>query len=169
MNTVAITREKTAGTKWGWMVVALLALGGVAWYTGAVDSILHRGGRGSNSDRAEFYAQALAAGITQAATWPKSEADLLQAFWKCIAAKDYHQATIYCPGSKESDFGAYSAMPTKPEIEIGKPEAHPRAAGVTLWPIKVTFAGYGPKTIKLAINRAPDGRLLIDGQHSIWW
>ena len=162
----AVNTQNPWFARLGWLVVIVLAGGAIAWYTG-VPERMHP--RAASQERAEIYRQTVAEVAKQSAAWPQTESDLLREFWKCIASKNYKQAILYCPGSKESDYAAYSRMPTQPEITVGSAEPHPTAAGVKLWPMKVVFAGYGAKTIKLAVQRLPGGQLTIDGQHSIWW
>jgi len=142
-------------------VAALLAAGYFGWW--------YYQGKETTTDRATVYKAAIETGSKQATTWPKTEQELVATFWSAIAQQKLEQAVIYCPGSTASDYKAYSYMAPGKDIKIGKPEPHPHAKGVQLWPFEASFRGYGAKTIKLAVAKLPDGRLAIDGQHSIWW
>jgi hypothetical protein len=166
MNTTRIKPQSRRTTKLGWLVAASLAIGGITWYSGAWD---HLSPKSETQQRGDIYARSVSEVAKQSATWPRTEPALLQEFWKSVASKNFKQAVIFCPGSKESDFAPYTKMPSRENVTVGDPEQHPSAAGVKLWPMKVVFEGFGPKTIKLAVNRLPNGQLAIDGQHSIWW
>jgi type II secretory pathway pseudopilin PulG len=122
------------------------------------------------SERAKAAAVAIEAGARQAPTWPATPQALIEEFWKAASAKDYARLMVLCPGSVEADFKRnYDQWTPSPARSIGPPEAHPRAQGVQLYPVKVDFPGYPGKTIKMAVAKLDDGRLAIDGQNTIWW
>lgn len=150
-----------------WGIVAVAVISAFGWYSGMADGLL--GGGAGDADREGIYKAAITQAEGQATGWPKTEDELLRQFWKCIATGDIKQVTVYCPGSKEGDYVAYSHMKPKEQIQVGTPAPHPTAKGVMLWPVRSSFARYGDKTIKLAVARLQSGQLVIDGQHSIWW
>lgn len=120
-------------------------------------------------ERIRIYQESLEKGAQQAATWPKTEQAFLADFWKAMAAKDMAKVMMMSPGAKAEDFGPYSFFVVQGLAAIGKPEPHPTAPNVTLWPVKVNFQKFPNKTIKLALYRLPDGRLAVHGKYSIWW
>ncbi len=120
--------------------------------------------------RAQAYNQAMEKGHAQIATWPKTERELVLDFWGAVRRKDYERLTLLCPGSIADDYSPYCEKWTpEPPSAIGNPEANPSAPNFPLIPVKVSFPGFPNKTIKMALVRAQDGRLIIDGDHTIWW
>lgn len=162
-------RKPHQRSKFGWSLLAVAVLAAGGWYFGITDRLLPGSAAASNNERAILYTAAVTQAAVESDTWPKSEQDLLREFWKNIALNNIEQAALYCPGSKESDYSAYTRMKTTEQVKLGTPVAHPRAKNVKVWPMQVQFAGIGTKTIKLAITRTHSGQLVIDGQNSIWW
>jgi hypothetical protein len=119
--------------------------------------------------RKSAYEEAVAAGAAQAATWPKDEQQMAIRFWQDAAAKNWDQLLLYSPGATKDDFAIFMQFPPQQPKAVGKPEPHPTAQGVTLWPVTVPFPGFPNKTVKMAFFRLPDGRLAVDGQNTIWW
>lgn len=123
-----------------------------------------------DGDRTRVYRQAVERRAQKAATWPKTESELLTGFWQAASRKDFAQLILYCPGAVEKDFRQHMEKWIPSEAKhIGPPEPHPRDPKVTLYPVTVDFPGYPNKTVKMAVTRMSDGLLGIDGQHTIWW
>ena len=121
-------------------------------------------------ERRKAATKALAKGAAEKEIWPASPEALIREFWEAAHNKDYDKLLVLCPGSVKSDFVTYYDKWTpSPAKTIGKPEAHPIVKGVVLYPTAVSFPGYPNKTIKMAVARSNDGRLIIDGKNSIWW
>lgn len=123
----------------------------------------------SAEDRTALYLDAMERSEAAAEAWPQSQNAIVTDFWQAIHEKNWDVVTMYCPGSSKDDFFMYDKWTPSPVKAIGQPEPHPEAPGVMLLPIKVDFPGYPNKTIKLATMHLQDGRLAIDGQHTIWW
>jgi hypothetical protein len=161
--------NKISGSqKLRWSIVVLVIVGITLWYTGAAARLVGSGAP-SEEQRKALGEKAVAVAAAQAATWPKTEPELIQAFWSAISAADMKQATLYCPGSTESDYSSYTRLKPLIDCQVGSAQSHPRAKGVTLWPVQVKFTYYGKKSIKLATRRSSAGQLIIDGQNSVWW
>ncbi len=119
------------------------------------------------SERENLFAEARQRASQLGEPWPANERQLVLRFWQAIAEGDLDTATILCPGSKADDFSTYMQFRPRPATAVGNPEPHPTQPGVVLVPARVPFPGMPNKTIKLAILKIADGRLAIDGQHSI--
>jgi hypothetical protein len=77
---------------------------------------------------------------------------------------------LLSPGSVPADFKTYyDKFTPSPPGSVGSPEPHPKVSGVTVYPVTVPFPWFPNKTLKMALSRTPDGRLVIDGRNSIWW
>ena len=126
-------------------------------------------GEVSKNERTVLFEAAFAKGKQQAATWPKTEQAMAADFWKAMVDKNMDQVLVLCPGSKKEDFGPYAFFAPLSLGAIGAAEPHPNAPNVKIWPVKVNFQKFPNKTIKMAFFRLPDGRLAVDGQHTIWW
>lgn len=122
----------------------------------------------SELERNKKYSNMLAQ-VDKSVTWPKTEQDLIKAFWEAIAQKNLEQATIYCPGSVESDYNGYTRLNPSPKIHIIQSQIHPESKEVSVWTCQVNFSYIEKKTLKFAIAKSPSGRLIIDGKKTIWW
>lgn len=124
----------------------------------------------SKADRAEAYRVAIETGQAERGTWPGSPEEVIREFWEAASRKDYARLKVLSPGSVESDFRTYYDRWTpSPAKSVGKPELHPQNAKITLYPTVVSFPGFSNKTVKMAVERAEDGRYIIDGRNTIWW
>lgn len=124
--------------------------------------------RQSTADRAGAYTAAVER-IAAKKDWPQTPEALIRQFWDAVAKKDIDAACTFCPGSLRSDFAMYEKWTPQPAKAIGAPEAHPQKPGLTLYPVTVSFPHHPKKTVKMAVVKAADGRLVIDGQNTIWW
>lgn len=120
--------------------------------------------------RGEAHKKALDVGAKESATWPKTPEALLREFWKAASKKDYDRMQVLCPGSLKKDFAThYDRFTPGPAKKIGEAQPHPLNASIKLYPVTVSFPGFPEKTIKMAVDKLPDGRLVVDGQNTIWW
>ncbi len=122
----------------------------------------------SRQERKELYlaARNKAASL---ADWPATEQQLIHEFWKAVSEKNWDRVVALCPGGSKEDFIMYDKWTPKPAKAIGPPQPHPVEPGVEVWPVKVPFPGFPNKTIKMAVLEMDNGRLGIDGSHTIWW
>jgi hypothetical protein len=120
-------------------------------------------------ERTAIYLEAENKGKELVPNWPGTEQQLIMQFWTALANKDIERACVLCPGSKPDDFAMFQKFTPQPATAIGHPEPHPQHPEVQLWPVTVPFPGFPKKTVKMAILRMDDGRLGINGQHTIWW
>ncbi|MDX1973876.1 MAG: hypothetical protein SFY68_15205 [Candidatus Sumerlaeia bacterium] len=120
-------------------------------------------------NRTELYTQAMEEGAKRQDSWPKSQEELVQEFWKCIQENRLEEAILYAPGSAPSDFAPYRQLGPGPLQSIGAPMPHPLHKDKALLPITVGFERMTHKTILLAFTQSPDNRLHIDPKNSIWW
>lgn len=121
-------------------------------------------------ERRKIYQAAVTQGQSQAASWPGTPQDLITQFWLAASKRDYARMMVLCPGSKDTDYKRYyDTWTPSPASAIGPPEPHPRDRNIQLYPAHVAFPGFPQKVVKLAVTKTPDGRLVIDGAHSIWW
>lgn len=161
-----MSRDKEQGNgKFGWLLLCAIAVGATLWYTGVIGKA---SSTSSGTKREELYNNALAEAAASSA-WPKTEQELITKFWTAIASGNVKQATLYCPGSTESDYVSYTRLKPSPGIRVGQGQPHPRTRGVTLWPSQVSFSYFGNKTIKLATGKGQSGQLIIDGKNTVWW
>jgi hypothetical protein len=167
MSTTLTAASPERRRKTGWWAVAAAAVVGATllWVSGGAERLHGK----ASVDRAAKYREAVTAIGLQSSSWPQTESELLRTFWKAIARRDLKQAALFCPGSVEADYRPYTFMPTSEAISIGTPEPVGSAAGTQRWPVKVSFTGYGAKTLKLATTRLASGQLVIDGPHTTWW
>lgn len=120
--------------------------------------------------REEAHKKALEAGAKEIATWPKTPEALLRDFWNAASKKDYDRMQVLCPGSLKKDFAThYDRFTPSPAKSVGDAQPHPLNASIKLYPVTVSFPGFPEKTIKMAVDTLPDGRLVVDGQNTIWW
>jgi len=123
-----------------------------------------------NEERNNAYREAMREGAEESATWPTTPESLSRDFWNAAHRKDYDRMALLCPGSVKSDFKThYDQWTPSPAAAVGAPETHPTDAAVSLYPVAVSFPGFPNKTVKMAVRRAEDGRLVIDGRRTIWW
>ncbi|MBX3728679.1 MAG: hypothetical protein KF858_05805 [Candidatus Sumerlaeia bacterium] len=120
-------------------------------------------------ERTAAYKLAVAKADELVPNWPANEQVLIVEFWRAVAAKDFDKACVLCPGSKPDDFAMFAKWTPEAPKAIGRPGPHPTKPEVLLWPVTVPFPGFPNKTIKMAVRTMEDGRLAIDGQHTIWW
>lgn len=121
------------------------------------------------NERAALYTEAAQKGKELIPDWPANEQELFTQFWTAIANHDMERALVLCPGAKADDFAMFGKFTPKPPTAIGRPEPHPQHADIPLWPVTVPFPGYPNKTVKMAVARMDDGRIAVNGQHTIWW
>ena len=126
--------------------------------------------KASAERRAEAFQEAMKAGAALKSTWPATPQAVVADFWSAAARKDWARILLLCPGTLESDFKPhFDKWTPEPPSSVGAAERHPIHKDVALYPVKINFPGYPNKTIKMAVRSAPDGRLIIDGENSIWW
>lgn len=124
----------------------------------------------SYEERVAAYVEAEAKGAALADQWPGTPEELIYDFWEAASRKDYERLVLLCPGAQEKDFkNHYETWTPSPATAIGTPEPHPAVQGVQVYPVRVPFPGFPNKTIKMALLQMEDGRLGINGQHTIWW
>jgi hypothetical protein len=123
----------------------------------------------NNREREQLYQASVKDSAVKIPDWPKTEQDLITRFWQEASRGNIDGAIVYTPGGKKSDFAIFEKFRPQPAKAIGKPEPHPEAKHVTMWPVTVPFPGFPEKTVKMAIFRLEDGRLAIDGRYTIWW
>jgi len=152
-------------------IAVLLVGGGLALHKGFEEkAVINEADEVSREERIALYQEALQSGSAQAESWPDTPQALIEDFWAAASQRDYQRLVVLCPGARVEDFKPhYDKWAPNPAKAIGQPEPHPQADGVSLYPVKVPFPGYPNKTVKMAVNQLPDGRLVIDGQHTIWW
>lgn len=124
----------------------------------------------ADDERTEAYRHAIAKGAAESTAWPATPEALIRDFWNAAARKDYDRMVLLCPGSVKSDFKTYYDQWTpSAATAIGAPQTHSADVAVHVYPVTVPFPGFPKKTIKMAVRRAGDGRLVIDGRYTIWW
>ncbi|MEO8376705.1 MAG: hypothetical protein ABI579_03475 [Candidatus Sumerlaeota bacterium] len=119
--------------------------------------------------RKELYANAMKEGEKSAATWPKTEQEVITEFWKAASEGNLDRAILYVPGASKKDFAMMEKYRPSPVKQIGNPETNPNSPGVTMWPTTVPYPNFPNKTVKMAVMKLPDGRFVIDGKNTIWW
>ncbi len=148
----------------------VLVIAGIAI---SVKSIFFLSGHSSSDDttreeREQLYTEATERAATNS-DYPSTEQELIKQFWQSIVDADWKTTTMLCPGSQQKDFAMYEKWKPGPIKSVGVAEPHQKAPGVQMWPISTSFPGFPEKTIKLAVRKTEDGRLIIDGSHTIWW
>ncbi len=124
----------------------------------------------SESERTEAFHKAIDSGRTDSADWPATPEALIREFWSAASRRNYHRLLALCPGSTVEDFKSYyDQWVPSPARAIGRPERYPRNPSVVLYPVTVDFPGFPSKTVKMALRKLDDGRLVIDGGATIWW
>ena len=116
--------------------------------------------------RKKAYQEAMAASTTHAL--PTSPEEVITQFWQAASEKDVDTLVRLCPGSMKTDYASFSRYVPSPAKSIGKPETHPTAAGVMVYPVAVTYSGSNEKVYKMAVARTPDGHYTIDGKNTVW-
>lgn len=159
----------------GVIVAAFQATGG-AIRPGAIQTRISSGMTGSDlaqdiphEERVRIYRAALSEAEALAGSWPATEPELIRAFWEAVSLHDFDRMVLYAPGSVREDFKALETFTPGGLRKVGRPEPHPRDPEITLWPAQVPFPMFPNKTVKMAIRRLDDGRLIIDGGKTIWW
>lgn len=120
--------------------------------------------------RAQVYREALRVGREQIPNWPATAEALIRDFWQSAHAKNFARMALLCPGSQGNDYSTYfSKWTPSPAKSIGAPVPHAKDPQTALYAVKVDFPLFSNKTVKMAVRPAPDGRLIIDGEKTIWW
>ncbi len=120
-------------------------------------------------ERERAWQDAIAKGAVQKDAWPRTPEALIREFWQSAARKDTDRLLVLCPGSIADDFKLMERWTPSPATAIGAAARDPQNPSVVLYPVTVPFPNFPNKTIKMAIGRLRDGRLIVDGQKTIWW
>lgn len=159
------------GTEGSWLSRHWLLLVTIAAATAAMlayRSAQSPGSAATQQSRSDVYRNAVKTAAA-AKAWPDTPEQVIREFFDAASRKDFQKLTVLCPGSVASDYALYNKWTPSPAKAIGAPEQHPKAPGIAVYPTTVPFPGFPEKTVKMAVVRAPGGRWVIDGQHTIWW
>ena len=160
-----LRRHDRRGGTLGWVLVGLALVGLAAWAAWAA-----KGGERPAEAPVRQAAYETAVSAVQTEAWPETPREVIEAFWQAANEKDYARMTVLCPGSLEADYRKYYDQWTpSPARSVGPGQPVAGETGVTLYPVTIDFPGYEGKTVKMAVRTLEDGRLAIDGQHTVWW